>query len=116
MSAQIAELAVPYAILALHDDGIEITADNIMKMLEAAGIEVEPIWATVFAKAFAGKDIGEFLMNVSAGAGSAAAAPVAAVAAATQEAPKAAAGGKKEEKKPAKEESEDEELGMGLFD
>lgn len=115
MSAQIAELAVPYAILALHDDGVEITADNIMKMLDAAGIEVEPIWASVFAKAFAGKDIGEFLMNVSAGAGAGAAAPVAA-AAATEEAPKAAAGGKKEEKKPAKEESEDEELGMGLFD
>lgn len=108
MSSNIAEVAVPYAILALHDDKVEITVENINKVLVAAGIEVEPIWVQVFAKAFAGKDVGELLTRFTAGAASAApaaaAAPVAAAA--------APAKGKKEEKK----EESDEDMGFGLFD
>jgi large subunit ribosomal protein LP1 len=33
-------------------------------LIDAAGVEVEPIWPTLFAKALAGKDIGAFLFNV----------------------------------------------------
>lgn len=106
-----AELAVPYAMLVLHDDKVEITEENVNKVLDAAGISVEPIWVKVFIQAFAGQDLGKFLTNISSGVGAApAAAPAAAAAAAAP-----AAGGKKEEKAPPKEESE-EEMGFGLFD
>ncbi len=46
--SNIAELAVPYAILALHDDNVEITEENIMKLLKAASIEVESVWVSIF--------------------------------------------------------------------
>jgi large subunit ribosomal protein LP1 len=107
--SEIAEVAVPYAMLVLHDDKVDITEENVSKVLEAAGVSVEPIWIKVFVQAFAGQDLGKFLTNIGSGAGSAAAAPAAAAAAAP-----AAAAGKKEEKK--KEESEEEEMGFGLFD
>jgi large subunit ribosomal protein LP1 len=111
--SNIAEVAVPYAILALHDDKVEITEENISKILTAAGIEVEPIWISVFAKAFAGKDIGELLTNISAGAASAAPAAGVAAAAAPAAADAAPAKGKKEE---VKKEESDEDMGFGLFD
>lgn len=104
-----AELAVPYAMLVLHDDKVEITEENINKVLDAAGISVEPIWVKVFIQAFAGQDLSKFLTNISSGVGAAPAAAPAAAAAAP------AAASKKEEKAPAKEESE-EEMGFGLFD
>lgn len=107
--SNIAEVAVPYAILALHDDKVEITAENITKILTAAGVQVEPIWVQVFATAFAGKDIGELLNSFSAGA---AAAPAAAGGAAAAAAPAEGKAAKKEEKK----EESDEDMGFGLFD
>lgn len=110
--SNIAEVAVPYAILALHDDKVDITPENINKILNAAGIEVEPIWVQVFAKAFAGKDIGELLTRFSASAGSAAPAAAAAAPAAAAAAAPAAGKAKKEEKK----EESDEDMGFGLFD
>ncbi len=108
-----AELAIPYAMLVLHDDKVEITADNINKVLTAAGIEVEPIWIKVFVDAFAGQDLGKFLTNITAGVGSAPAQAAGGVPAAAA-AP--AAGGKKEEKAAAKKEESEEEMGFGLFD
>ena len=113
MSA-VAELAVPYAMMVLHDDKVDITEENVTKVIEAAGLYVEPIWVKVFVQAFAGQDLGKFLTNVTASAGAApaaagAAAPAAAAAAA------APAGGKKVEKK-KEETEEEEEMGFGLFD
>ncbi len=109
MSANIAEVAIPYAILALHDDGVAISAENINKMLAAAGIELEPVWVNVFVQAFAGQDVGKFLTAFTSSAPAGAAAPAAAAAAA----PAAAA----EDKKAAKKvESEDDDVGLGLFD
>ncbi len=82
-------------------------------LIDAAGIEIEPIWPTLFAKALAGKDIGAFLFNVgSAGAAPAAAAPAAGAPAAAGAAAPAAESKKKEE---VKEESDDD-MGFGLFD
>ncbi|KAI6122605.1 60S acidic ribosomal protein P1 [Pisolithus sp. B1] len=108
------ELAATYAALILADDGIEITSDKIVSLTSAADIEVEPIWATLLAKALEGKDVRELLLNVGAGGGAPAvgAAPAvggAAAAAAAEEAPK------EEEKKEEKEESDDD-MGFGLFD
>tara|TARA_B110000305_G_C18797455_1_gene341124 strand:+ start:124 stop:309 length:186 start_codon:yes stop_codon:yes gene_type:complete len=45
------ELACTYAALMLHDDGLEITAEKLNKVIKASGNEVEPYWPTLFAKA-----------------------------------------------------------------
>ncbi|KAJ5650144.1 Ribosomal protein 60S [Penicillium longicatenatum] len=104
------ELACSYAALILADDGIEISADKIQTLLTAAKVqEVEPIWATIFAKALEGKDIKDLLTNV----GSAGPAPAAGAAAAGGAAAPAEAAA--EEKVEEKEESDDD-MGFGLFD
>ncbi|EXJ59170.1 large subunit ribosomal protein LP1 [Cladophialophora yegresii CBS 114405] len=111
-----AELASAYAALILADDGIEITADKLNTLIKAAGVaDVEPIWATLFAKALEGKDVKDLLLNVGSGGGAAAAAPAAGGAAtggaaAAEEAPK------EEEKKEEEKEESDEDMGFGLFD
>lgn len=109
--SNIAELAVPYAILALHDDNVEITEENVMKLLKAANIEVESVWVSIFVKAFKGKNIGDMLTAFSSAPVAAAAAPVSGAAAAAP----AAAASKQEAKKEVKEESDDD-MGFGLFD
>ena len=116
MTVSIAELAVPYAVLALYDSEKPITADAIIALLEAANIEVERVWAEVFAKAF--QDPSKVAKLVEAVGAGAASAPVAQAAAASG-APAAAAAAPKEEKKEAKaaaKEESDEEMGFGLFD
>merc|ERR1712072_659129 len=106
-----AELAASYAALILADEEIEISSEKILALTGAAKCEVEPIWASLLAKALEGKDIKELLTNVGSGGG---AAPVAAGAAAAGgdagEAPK--------EEKPKEEEKEesDDDMGFGLFD
>ncbi|ORY03940.1 60s acidic ribosomal protein-domain-containing protein [Clohesyomyces aquaticus] len=109
-----AELATSYAALILADDGIAITADKLQSLIKAAKIEeVEPIWATLFAKALEGKDVKDLLLNVGSGGG-AAAAPAAGGAGGAAGGD-AAAEEKAEEKEEEKEES-DEDMGFGLFD
>ncbi|EGS18346.1 ribosomal protein P1 [Thermochaetoides thermophila DSM 1495] len=108
-----AELATSYAALILADDGVEITADKINTLIKAAGVtEVEPIWASLFAKALEGKDVKDLLSAVGSGGG-AAAAPAAGGAAAAAAAPAEEA---KEEKKEEEKEESDEDMGFGLFD
>ncbi len=80
-------------------------ADKLNTIIKAAGVaDVEPIWATLFAKALEGKDVKDMLLNVGSGGGAAAAAPggggggaAAGGAAAAEEAPKEE---EKEEGKP----------------
>ncbi|MEW5298248.1 MAG: hypothetical protein WDW36_001393 [Sanguina aurantia] len=103
------ELAVVYAALILHDDGLEITAEKLVAITKAAGITVEPYWPALFAKLFAKKSIGDLIASVGSGGGGGGAAPAAAAAAPAA----AAAAPKKEEKK---EESEEEDMGFSLFD
>jgi hypothetical protein len=62
------ELACTYAALILHDDGLEITADNITTILKAANVTVEPYWPSLFAKLFAKKSMDDLITNVGAGA------------------------------------------------
>ncbi|CAL1717447.1 unnamed protein product [Somion occarium] len=106
-----AELAASYAALILADDGIEITADKIVALTSAASVELEPIWASLLAKALEGKNVKELLSNVGAGGGApvAGGAPAGAAGAAA-EAPK------EEEKKEEEKEESDEDMGFGLFD
>ncbi|WRT70633.1 60S acidic ribosomal protein P1 [Kwoniella shivajii] len=107
------ELAATYAALILADEGIEITGDKIVSLATAAKVEVEPIWATLLAKALDGKDVKDLLTNVGGGGAPAAAAPGAGAAAggaaAAEDAPA------EEKKEEAKEESDDD-MGFGLFD
>jgi len=108
------EQAPTYAALILADDGIEITSDKITALTTAAGVDIEPIWASLLAKALEGKNVKELLSNVGAGGGAPAVggAPAAAAAggAAAAEAPK------EEEKKEEEKEESDDDMGFGLFD
>ncbi|KAG8906777.1 hypothetical protein FRB99_006154 [Tulasnella sp. 403] len=110
-----AELATSYAALILADDGHEITADKITAITNAAGVEVEAIWATLLAKALEGKNVKDLLSNVGAGGGAPAVGGGAAPAAAAGGAAAAPVEEKKEDKKEEKEESDDD-MGFGLFD
>mmetsp|Transcript_41015 Transcript_41015/g.116827 ORF Transcript_41015/g.116827 Transcript_41015/m.116827 type:complete len:115 (+) Transcript_41015:42-386(+) len=114
MSVGVQELAVTYAALILHDDGLPITADKISTLVKAAGVKIENYWPALFAKFLQNKNIDDLLSNVGAGGG-AAAAPVAAAPAAGKTEAKVEA--KKEEKKePEKKEESEEDMGLGLFD
>ncbi|ORZ21341.1 60s acidic ribosomal protein-domain-containing protein, partial [Absidia repens] len=104
-----AELAVVYAALILQDDNVEITADKLQTLVKAAGIDVEPIWFSLYAKALQGQNLGELLLNVGApGAGPAVAAGGAAAG--------AAADAPAEEAKEEEKEESDDDMGFGLFD
>merc|ERR1711963_1073423 len=99
------ELAITYAALVLHDDGLPITEANLNAILAAANIKfVSAYWPRIFAKLLEGKD-SETLDDIIMGGGAAPAAGGAAAAPA------------EEEKKVEEEEEEsDEDMGFGLFD
>lgn len=85
-----------------------LQSDKIVTLTGAAGVELEPIWATLLAKALEGKNVKELLSNVGSGGGAPAAgsAPAAGGAAAAAEAPK-----EEEKKEEEKEESDDDMVG-----
>ena len=110
------ELACVYAALILQDDGLEISSENINKILAAAGVEVEAYWPTLFAKLCKGKDMNAIIASVGSGGGGGGggggAAPVAAAAGGA-----AAGGGAAAAKEPEPEpEEEEEDMGFDLFD
>ena len=78
-----AELACVYAALILNDDGIEITADKLNKLIEAAGVKIESYWVDLFADYFKNHDVTEMVKGVNLG-GAGGAAPAAAGAAAEE--------------------------------
>ncbi|KAI1729710.1 60s acidic ribosomal protein [Ditylenchus destructor] len=85
MSTQ--ELACIYAALALQDDEQKITAEKMQALITAAGVQVEPFWAGLYAKALEGVDVKALISNIGSGK-------------------------KKEEPK----EESDDDMGFGLFD
>ncbi|KAH0790059.1 60S acidic ribosomal protein P1 [Histomonas meleagridis] len=97
------ELAVVYAALILNDDGIEITADKINKIISAAGVKLESYWVDLFAEYFKNHDITELVKGTALGG----AAPAA-----------GASTGAAEEKKEEEKKKEEEEVVemMGGFD
>ena len=105
------ELVCTYAALLLHDGGLDVSEDKIKQVVSSSGNSVEGYWPGIFAKALAGKNIADMLMN----AGSAAAAPVAAAAGPAGNAADDAAAKKKaeEEKKKKEEEEAEADLDMG---
>merc|ERR1711868_218308 len=104
------ELACVYAALILADDDVAITGEKIQTILKAAGVDVEPYWPGLFAKALESCNVKDLITNVGSGVGAAPAAGGAAPAAG------AAAEEKKEEKKEEPEEESDDDMGFGLFD
>jgi ribosomal protein L12E/L44/L45/RPP1/RPP2 len=72
------------AALILHDDEVEITAENLEKLCHAAKVHMEPYWFGLFAKALGKADVASLIGSIgSASAGPAvAAAPAAGGAAA----------------------------------
>jgi len=111
-----AELATSYAALILADDGVDITADKLQTLINAAKVpDVEPIWTTLFAKALEGKDVKDLLLNVGSGGGAAAAPGVGGGAIGGAAAPGEEAPAEEAKKEEEKEES-DEDMGFGLFD
>jgi large subunit ribosomal protein LP1 len=105
------ETALSYAALILSDSDVEITAENLLALTGAAQVQVEGIYADLFAKALEGQDIKALLTNFSAGAASSGAAPAAAASGAAG----AEAEAEEEKEEEAKEESDDD-MGFGLFD
>jgi large subunit ribosomal protein LP1 len=97
------ELACVYAALILADDGVEVSAENINKLLAAAGVKLESYWVDLFAEYFKSQDINELVKGTALGGAAPAGGAVAAAAA--EEAP--------EEKK---EEEEVVEMAGGFDD
>ncbi len=50
MAANVQELATGYAALILADQNLEVTAEKLTAVAKAAGITLEPIWATTFER------------------------------------------------------------------
>merc|ERR1712189_88268 len=99
--APVSELACVYSALILHDDDVPITAEKIMKIIQAARVSVEPFWPGLFAKAIEGQSITSLICNVGS----------APAAAASGDAGEAKAE-KKEEKKEESEEESDDDMGF----
>jgi len=105
-------------LLAVMGGNASPTAKDILKILGAAGLDVDMEDANAVVNSLSGKSVEELigegkkkLASVPSGGGSAA---VAKPGAAAAKAPAAAPAAKKEE--PKKEESEEEDMGFGLFD
>lgn len=107
--AQKEELLCSYAALILHDEGMDVTADEISKLIKAAGATVEPYMPSLFSRALGDVKIGDLLSAAGSGSGgsSGAAAPAGGAA--------PAADAKAPEPEPEEEEEEDD-MGFSLFD
>ncbi|XP_013168485.1 PREDICTED: 60S acidic ribosomal protein P1 [Papilio xuthus] len=108
-----AELACVYSALILVDDDVAVTGEKISTILKAAGVDVEPYWPGLFAKALEGVNVRDLITNIGSGVG-AAPAPGGAPAAASAAAPSSEPA--KEEKKEEEPEESDDDMGFGLFD
>merc|ERR1739842_187996 len=108
---KMSEQACTYAALILQDEGLEISADNLQKLIKAAGVSVEPFRPGLFAQALSSCNVAELITNIGSGVGAAPAAGGAAAPAGGE----AAAEEKKEEKKEESEEESDSDMGFDLF-
>jgi len=115
------ELLVTYAALILHDDKAPITADNISKLIAAAGGNVQPYWPKLFENLLKGKDVTQLLLT-SGGGGGGGGGPAAPASGGEEKEEKKGGGdkkgkGKEKEKEPEKEKEESEgDMGFSLFD
>ncbi|KAL5575613.1 hypothetical protein UlMin_017312 [Ulmus minor] len=96
----IGEVACSYTLMILHDDGIAVTSKKITAVVEAANVEVESYWPSLFTKLTEKRNTGDLILNVGASnvSASVAAAPTT------------------EEKKEDPKEVSDHDMGVCLFD
>ncbi|XP_036036244.1 60S acidic ribosomal protein P1-like isoform X1 [Onychomys torridus] len=113
--ASISNLACIYSTLILQEDEVIVTEDKINALINAVGVNVEPFWSGLFAKALANVNIGSFVCTVGAGG------PVPGAGVVPAGGPAhftAAVPAEEKEVEAKKEESEesDDNMGFGLFD
>ncbi|XP_036914709.1 60S acidic ribosomal protein P1-like [Sturnira hondurensis] len=108
------ELACTYSALILLDDEVMVMEDKINALIKAAGVNVEPFWPGLFAKALAKVNMGSLICKAGAGG------PAPAAGVAQGEGPSlviTAAPAKKKVKVNKKESEEsDDDMGFCLFD
>jgi len=105
------EMLCSFAALILHDDKAPISAENIGKLVKAAGGNVAPFYPKLFAKLFSANDVPTLLAKGGSGGGGGGAAASAGAA------PAAAGKEKAKEKEPEPQEEEEVvDLGFSLFD
>lgn len=104
------ETALSYAALILADAEVEISSDKLLQLVQTANVEIEGIWADIYAKALEGQNLKDLFFNISS-----APAAGAAVAGGAAAGGAAAAEEAEEPAEEAKEESDDD-MGFGLFD
>mmetsp|Transcript_3213 Transcript_3213/g.4555 ORF Transcript_3213/g.4555 Transcript_3213/m.4555 type:complete len:150 (-) Transcript_3213:13-462(-) len=106
------ELLCTYAALILHDDGAEVDAEGVLKLVKAAGCSVESYWPMLFCKMVNNTGM-ETLIKLGSGGGGGGGAAAAPAAGGGGGGGGGAAEAKKEEKK--EEEEEDEAMEFDLF-
>ena len=107
------ERACVYAALILADDDVAITAEKIQTILKTAGVEVEPYWPGLFAKALQNCNVKDLITNIGSGSGHGSPNSEVAKVAADRPSDKE----RKDEEKEDSEPSDDEDPGLfGLFD
>eukprot|EP00930_Biecheleria_cincta_P038234 TRINITY_DN2626_c0_g2_i2.p2 TRINITY_DN2626_c0_g2~~TRINITY_DN2626_c0_g2_i2.p2 ORF type:complete len:121 (+),score=46.97 TRINITY_DN2626_c0_g2_i2:71-433(+) len=104
------ELFCAYAAMILKDSELDISEENINKLIKASGGSIEPFFPSLFAKMCQGKDL-EGMLKFGGGGGGPGAGPAAGGGGGNGAAPAAAA---KEEKKVEVEE-EEEDVDFDLF-
>merc|ERR1719309_758923 len=109
------ELQVTLATFILHDAETEISADNINKIVEASGGEIEAHWASTFASLLKDRDVQELLDNAGAAGPSSGGAAGGAAGAAPAAAAEEGDADKPAEEAEEEEESDDAGGAMGLF-
>eukprot|EP00928_Gymnodinium_smaydae_P052185 TRINITY_DN3596_c0_g2_i2.p1 TRINITY_DN3596_c0_g2~~TRINITY_DN3596_c0_g2_i2.p1 ORF type:complete len:119 (+),score=62.07 TRINITY_DN3596_c0_g2_i2:156-512(+) len=102
------ELFCAYAAMILKDSELDITEDNLNKLIKAAGGSIDKFFPALFAKICQGKDLESMLTFGSGGGGGGGAA---AGGGAADAAPAAA----KAEEKKVEEEEEEEDMDFDLF-
>ncbi|XP_028361051.1 60S acidic ribosomal protein P1-like [Phyllostomus discolor] len=65
--SQSSELICTYSALILLDDEVMVTEDKINALIKAAGVNVEPFWPGLFAKALANVNMGGLICKAGAG-------------------------------------------------
>lgn len=102
------QLCCTYAALILHDDGQEVTAAKINKLVETSQNKVEKFWPILFARTLGGRDISSLVFATGS-------APAAAVSSSTVSAAATETKVEKKVEKKAEEEHEEVEGAMDLF-
>merc|ERR1719375_874819 len=95
------ENIVSIAALMLHDDGVDLSAENISAVVSASGNKVEAYWPVLFSKMLKGQDVPALL--ASGGGGAAGGAAAGGAAAGGGDAGAAAGGDDKKADAPAEE-------------